>query len=300
VVRIGRETTSAASVLSAADIACYAAKDGGRNRVQVYEKDHGTSRHREMQWVGRIARAVEEDRLELYAQRIVGISSRAGDTPFYELLVRLRDEDGSLVSPGEFIPAAERYNVMVMVDRWVVNRAIELLESCIAQDRRMPLVAVNLSGTSINDEDFLEFVLSRLRDERVAHALCFEITETAAVASLAKATYFMRELKARGCRFSLDDFGSGVSSFLYLKTLPVDFLKIDGHFAAHVAYDVVDRSMVEAIAKIGSAMEVATIAEKVESAEVLQVLKQIGVDYIQGFHLAEPCAIDEIFSCRGS
>jgi diguanylate cyclase (GGDEF)-like protein len=300
VVRIARETTSAASVLSAADIACYAAKDGGRNRVQIYEKDHGTSRHREMQWVGRIARAVEEDRLELYAQRIVGISRKAGDTPFFELMVRLRDEDGSLVPPGEFIPAAERYNVMVMVDRWVVNRAIELLESCITQDRRLPLVAVNLSGTSINDEDFLDFIMSRLRDERVARALCFEITETAAVASLAKATFFMRELKARGCRFSLDDFGSGVSSFLYLKTLPVDFLKIDGHFAKHVAYDVVDRSMVEAIAKIGSAMEVATIAEKVESAEVLQVLKQIGVDYIQGFHLAEPCAIDEIFSCRGS
>jgi EAL domain-containing protein (putative c-di-GMP-specific phosphodiesterase class I) len=300
VVRIARETTSAASVLSAADIACYAAKDGGRNRVQIYEKDHGTSRHREMQWVGRIARAVEEGRLELYAQRIVGISRKAGDTPFFELMVRLRDEDGSLVPPGEFIPAAERYNVMVMVDRWVVNRAIELLESCIAQDRRLPLVAVNLSGTSINDEDFLDFVLSRVRDDRVARALCFEITETAAVASLAKATFFMRELKARGCRFSLDDFGSGVSSFLYLKTLPVDFLKIDGHFAKHVAYDVVDRSMVEAIAKIGSAMEVATIAEKVESAEVLQVLKQIGVDYIQGFHLAEPCAVEEVFSCRGS
>jgi diguanylate cyclase (GGDEF)-like protein/PAS domain S-box-containing protein len=300
VVRIGRETTSAASVLSAADIACYAAKDGGRNRVQVYEKDHGTSRHREMQWVGRIARAVEEGRLELYAQRIVGISRKAGSTPFFELMVRLRDEDGSLVPPGEFIPAAERYNVMVMVDRWVVNRAIELLESCVAQERRLPLVAVNLSGTSINDEDFLEFVLSRLRDERVARALCFEITETAAVASLAKATFFMRELKARGCRFSLDDFGSGVSSFLYLKTLPVDFLKIDGHFAAAVASDPVDRSMVEAIAKIGGAMDVATIAEKVESAEVLQVLKQIGVDYIQGFHLAEPCAIEDVFSCQGS
>jgi len=253
-----------------------------------------------MQWVGRIARAVEEGRLELYAQRIVGISRKASGTPFFELMVRLRDEDGSLVPPGEFIPAAERYNVMVMVDRWVVNRAIELLESCIAQDRRLPLVAVNLSGTSINDEDFLEFVLSRLRDERVARALCFEITETAAVASLAKATFFMRELKARGCRFSLDDFGSGVSSFLYLKTLPVDFLKIDGHFAAAVASDVVDRSMVEAIAKIGSAMDVATIAEKVESAEVLQVLKQIGVDYIQGFHLAEPCAIEDVFSCHGS
>jgi diguanylate cyclase (GGDEF)-like protein/PAS domain S-box-containing protein len=296
VVRIARETTSAASVLSAADIACYAAKDGGRNRVQVYEKDHGTSRHREMQWVGRIARAVEDGRLDLYAQRIVGISAKTGDTPFYELMVRLRDEDGSLVPPDEFIPAAERYNVMVMVDRWVVNRAIELLEACIAQGRRVPLVAVNLSGTSINDEDFLEYVMSRLRDERVARALCFEITETAAVASLSKATFFMRELKARGCRFSLDDFGSGVSSFVYLKTLPVDFLKIAGNFAAAVASDVVDRTMVEAIAKIGAAMQVATIAEKVESAEVLQVLKQIGVDYIQGFHLAEPCAIEELFA----
>jgi diguanylate cyclase (GGDEF)-like protein/PAS domain S-box-containing protein len=297
VVRIARDTTSAASVLSAADIACYAAKDGGRNRVQIYERDHGTNRHREMQWVGRIARAVEDGRLELYAQRIVGISGNRGDTPFFEIMVRLRDEDGTLVPPNEFIPAAERYNVMVMVDRWVVGRAIELLSACVKQGRRLPLLAVNLSGTSINDEDFLEFVLSRLHDEQVARALCFEITETAAVASLSKATYFMRELKARGCRFSLDDFGSGVSSFTYLKTLPVDFLKIDGHFAAHVATDVVDRSMVEAIAKIGSAMQVATIAEKVESAEVLQVLKQIGVDYIQGFHLAEPCAIEDVFSC---
>ncbi len=298
VVRIGRETASAASVLSAADIACYAAKDGGRNRVQVYERDSGTNRHREMQWVGRIARAVEEGRLELYAQRIVGIRNAAQETPFFELMVRLRDEDGTLVPPNEFIPAAERYNVMVMVDRWVVNRAIELLRDCLVQGRRMPLVAVNLSGTSINDEDFLEFVLTRLGDEQVARSLCFEITETAAVASLAKATYFMRELKARGCSFSLDDFGSGVSSFVYLKTLPVDFLKIDGQFAAQVTHDPVDRSMVEAIAKIGRAMNIATIAEKVESAAVLAALKDIGVDYIQGFHLAEPCAIEDVFGTQ--
>jgi EAL domain-containing protein (putative c-di-GMP-specific phosphodiesterase class I) len=250
-----------------------------------------------MQWVGRIARAVEDGRLELYAQRIVGINPAAGDQPFYELMVRLRDEDGTLVPPNEFIPAAERYNVMVMVDRWVVNRAIELLERCAKRTDRLPLLAVNLSGTSINDEDFLEFILTRLGNEQVARALCFEITETAAVASLSKATFFMRELKARGCRFSLDDFGSGVSSFVYLKTLPVDFLKIDGHFAANVASDAVDRSMVEAIAKIGRAMQVATIAEKVESAEVLTVLKAIGVDYIQGFHLAEPCAIEEVIDC---
>jgi Amt family ammonium transporter len=209
--------------------------------------------------------------------------------------VRLRDEDGTLVPPDEFIPAAERYNVMVMVDRWVVNRAIEMLEASLRTTASLPLLFVNLSGTSINDEDFLEFVLTRLTSEQVARALCFEITETAAVASLAKATFLMSELKARGCRFALDDFGSGVSSFVYLKTLPVDFLKIDGQFAAHVATDAVDRSMVEAIAKIGRAMEVATIAEKVESAEVLAVLKNIGVDYVQGFHLAEPCAIDEVF-----
>jgi EAL domain-containing protein (putative c-di-GMP-specific phosphodiesterase class I) len=157
------------------------------------------------------------------------------------------------------------------------------------------LMAVNLSGTSINDEDFLEFILARLREDAVARALCFEITETAAVASLSKATHFMRELKLRGCRFSLDDFGSGVSSFVYLKTLPVDFLKIDGQFATHVATDPVDRSMVEAIAKIGRAMRVATIAEKVETQAVLETLREIGVDYIQGFHLSEPVAIEEIF-----
>jgi EAL domain-containing protein (putative c-di-GMP-specific phosphodiesterase class I) len=256
-----------------------------------------------MQWVGRIARAVEDGRLELFAQRIFptaasrgdGVSGTAAEPPFYELMVRLRDEDGTLVPPNEFIPAAERYNVMVMVDRWVVNRAIELLEACSRTTDRLPLLAVNLSGTSINDEDFLDFVMTRLTSEQVARALCFEITETAAVASLAKATFLMRELKARGCRFALDDFGSGVSSFVYLKTLPVDFLKIDGQFAAHVATDAVDRSRVEAIAKIGRAMEVATIAEKVENAEVLTVLKNIGVDYIQGFHLAEPCTIDEVF-----
>jgi diguanylate cyclase (GGDEF)-like protein len=296
VVRIGRDTASAAAVLSAADIACYAAKDGGRNRVQVYERGHGTNRHREMQWVGRIARAVEDGRLELYAQRIAGISQGAISAPFFELMVRLRDEDGTLVPPDEFIPAAERYNVMVMVDRWVVDHAIGRLEDCVRRGRRLPLLAVNLSGTSINDEDFLDFVLTRLGNEQVARSLCFEITETAAVASLAKATHFMKELKAHGCRFALDDFGSGVSSFLYLKTLPVDFLKIDGQFAAHVTTDPVDRSMVEAITKIGRAMQVATIAEKVETEDVLAVLKEIGVDYIQGFHLSEPCAIEDVFT----
>ncbi len=296
VVRIARDTASAAAVLSAADIACYAAKDGGRNRVQVYERGHGTNRHREMQWVGRIARAVEEGRLELYAQRIVGISPGTVGNPFFELMVRLRDEDGTLVSPDQFIPAAERYNVMVMVDRWVINRAIGLLEDCVQQGKPLPLMAVNLSGTSINDLDFLDFVMTRLGNDQVARALCFEITETAAVASLAKATHFMRELKARGCRFALDDFGSGVSSFLYLKTLPVDFLKIDGQFATLVATDPVARSMVEAITKVGRTMQVATIAEKVESAEVLAVLQEIGVDYYQGFHLAEPCAIEELFT----
>src|SRR5262249_40384674 len=155
---------------------------------------HGTNRHREMQWVGRIARAVEDGRLELFAQQIVSVAPKPSDPPFYELMVRLRDEDGTLVPPSEFIPAAERYNGMVMVDRWVVNRAIELLESCLGATARLPLLAVNLSGTSINDEDFLEFVMTRLGSEQVARALCFEITETAAVASLAKATFLMREL----------------------------------------------------------------------------------------------------------
>ena len=213
---------------------------------------------------------------------------------FHELTVRLRDDDGQLVPPSEFIPAAERYNVMSIIDRWVVTRAVELLTERLNSGAPLPLLAVNLSGTSLNEQSFAEFVLQNVGESQVAKALCFEITETAAVTSLSNAIYFMRELKGRGCKFSLDDFGTGLSSFMYLKTLPVDFLKIDGQFISHIADDPVDRSMVEAISKVGRALGISTVAECVESEAVLDELKRIGVDFAQGFFVAAPLPIAQL------
>jgi diguanylate cyclase (GGDEF)-like protein/PAS domain S-box-containing protein len=296
VVQIKSDTDSVASVMSAADIACYAAKDEGRNRIHVYEQDgeDGVShRHREMHWVARVTRAAEENRLELFYQPIVPIGA-PGSEGFHELTVRLRDDDGKLVPPSEFIPAAERYNVMSVIDRWVVLRAVELLRARRSSGRPLPMLAVNLSGTSLNEQSFAEFVLQNVGEPAIAKALCFEITETAAVTNLSNAIYFMRELKARGCKFSLDDFGTGLSSFMYLKTLPVDFLKIDGQFISQVAQDPVDRSMVEAISKVGRALGIATIAECVENQPVLDELQRIGVDFAQGFFIADPRPIAEL------
>jgi diguanylate cyclase (GGDEF)-like protein/PAS domain S-box-containing protein len=289
VVQITEDTQNVASVMSAADIACYAAKDEGRNRIHVYEAD-GVSRHREMHWVARVTRAAEENRLELFFQPIIAIGSEAAPN-FHELTVRLRDDDGRLVPPSEFIPAAERYNVMSIIDRWVVLRAMELLKDRRSREEPLPLLAVNLSGTSLNEQSFVDFVMQNVGEPAIAAALCFEITETAAVTSLSNATYFMRELKARGCKFSLDDFGTGLSSFMYLKTLPVDFLKIDGQFISHIAHDPVDRSMVEAISKVGRALGIATVAECVETQAVLDELKRIGVDFAQGYYMANPLPI---------
>jgi EAL domain-containing protein (putative c-di-GMP-specific phosphodiesterase class I) len=208
--------------------------------------------------------------------------------------VRLRDERGQIVPPGEFIPAAERFGAMSVIDRWVVENTVALLKRCGSSAATRPLLAVNLSGTSLNDQSFLDFVLGFVGENDLGRSLCFEITETAAVSNLANAVYFMRELKARGCRFSLDDFGSGLSSFMYLKTLPVDFLKIEGQFVANIATDTVDRSMVEAICQVGRALGVSTIAERVETRAVLEELEQIGLDFAQGFFIARPSPVSQL------
>jgi diguanylate cyclase (GGDEF)-like protein/PAS domain S-box-containing protein len=293
IVQIRAETENVASVMSAADIACYAAKDAGRNRIHLYGAEGVSHRHREMHWVSRVTRAAEDDRLELYFQPIVALSG-APTRAFHELTVRLRDDTGELVAPTEFIPAAERYNVMSAIDRWVVERALELLRERQRAGRPLPLLAVNLSGTSLNEQSFVDFVLQSVGEPELAQALCFEITETAAVTSLANARFLMSELKVRGCKFSLDDFGTGVSSFVYLKSLPVDFLKIDGQFISHITQDVVNRSMVEAISNVGRALGIATVAECVESEAVLAELKRIGVNYAQGFHLALPLPVAQL------
>jgi diguanylate cyclase (GGDEF)-like protein/PAS domain S-box-containing protein len=293
IVQIRAATENVANVMSAADIACYAAKDAGRNRIHVYEADGVSDRHREMHWVARVTRAAENNRLELFFQPIVPLRTHGG-RGFYELTVRLRDDNGELVPPSEFIPAAERYNVMSVLDRWVVGQAIELLSERQRRGQPLPLLAVNLSGTSLNEQSFVDFVLHSVGEPAIAGALCFEITETAAVTSLSNARYLMGELKRRGCKFALDDFGTGVSSFVYLKTLPVDFLKIDGQFISHIALDPVNRSMVEAIGKVGSALGIATVAECVETEAVLAELRRIGVDFAQGIYLAHPLPIAQL------
>jgi EAL domain-containing protein (putative c-di-GMP-specific phosphodiesterase class I) len=211
--------------------------------------------------------------------------------PFYELLVRLRGDDGELVLPGEFIPAAERYNIIGAIDRWVVERAVATLREIIAAGREPPLLSVNLSGNSICERSFLDLLLTLVEDPAIGRCLCFEVGESAVIASLPQAVLFMQELRKRGCRFALDDFGSSLSSFHYLKSLPVDFLKVDGQLFGGATPDPVDSSMVEAISKVAAALGIATIAERVESASALERLKQLGINFAQGHHLARPEAL---------
>lgn len=298
-VALGGKIQTAAEAMSAADVACFAAKDGGRNRVHVYEFDDGkgeaSERHQEMLWVSRITRALEDERFVLYFQPIVPIGANKDRRGHFELLLRMLDEKGQVVTPDSFIPAAERYNLMPMLDRWVIRQTLSKLAD---RDIASPpgigyTVAVNLSGTSLNDPAFLSDVV----DELSAHnlppgSLCFEITETAAIANLGSVAHFMAQLKAQGCKFALDDFGSGLSSFAYLKSLPVDFLKIDGHFITNVAENKVDQSMVDAITRVGEAMGIKTIAERVESREILDKLSDLGVHYAQGFYISRPESVE--------
>ncbi len=297
IVEINSTSESITNLMSAADVACYAAKDSGRNRVHRYEHGAAPERHREMQWVSRLTRACEENRLELYYQPIVPIGANRDSRGHYELLLRMRGENGQLVQPAEFIPAAERYNIMPMIDRWVVSQALGALAHYRGDGdfRTGYTLAINLSGTSLNDDRFLEFLINELQTHDLSPgAVCFEITETAAISNLPNVVHFMREFRARGCQFSLDDFGSGLSSFMYLKNLPVDYLKIDGQFIQNVTTDHVDRSMVEAITQVGHAMGIKTIAERVESAEVLACLADIGVEYAQGIYIAVPESVESL------
>ncbi len=297
IVEMNSDSESIASVMSAADVACYAAKDSGRNRVHTYQSGAAPERHREMQWVSKLTRAVEENRLELYYQPIVPIGANRDPRGHYELLVRMRGENGELIMPAEFIPAAERYNVMSIIDRWVVSQALGTLAHyrTDGDHRHAYTISINLSGTSLNDDRFLEFLISELQGYDLSPgAVCFEITETAAISNLPNVVHFMKEFRARGCQFSLDDFGSGLSSFMYLKNLPVDYLKIDGQFIQNVTTDRVDRCMVEAITQIGHAMGIKTIAERVESAEVLACLADIGVEYAQGIYIAVPESVEAL------
>ena len=293
VVLVTSENADVAGLMSSADVACYSAKDMGRNQVHFYRDSDASMRHEEMKWVSRITSAVEEDRLELFFQPIIGIGKKDTDRRrHYELLLRMRDENGDLVGPDQFIPAAERYNLMSTLDRWVIHEALSELADRSECGQAKYTIAINLSGTSLSEDRFLEFVIDELEKQQLPEgAICFEITETAAISNLARVVHFMQALKKLGCKFSLDDFGSGLSSFTYLKNLPVDYLKIDGHFISNVAEDSVDESMVKAIHEVGSAMGIETIAERVETKKVLEKLGALGVEFAQGYYIARPASV---------
>ncbi len=298
-VAIDREAGNLADVLSAADSACYVAKDHGRNRLHLYQADDlaVAQRHGEMQWVQRIQRSLATDRFCLYAQPIVpiGAETKARHRQHFEVLVRMVDEDGALVPPMAFIPAAERYQLMPALDRWVIAAAFRALQRAgLAALHGGCAFNVNLSGQSLGDEQFLDFVVGEFETHGIEPAsITFEITETAAIANLSGAVHFMTTLKGMGCRFALDDFGSGLSSFGYLQNLPVDFIKIDGHFVKDVTTNPLNRAMIVAINNIGHVMGLDTIAEFVESEAILEHMRDCGVDFAQGHALAEPMPLPQ-------
>ena len=296
VVGVSEQTADLAEVYSAADVACYAAKDAGRNRVHVYQPgDRELERRRgEMRWVARIHQAIDEDRFILYCQALEPLHGEGDEPPHYEVLLRICDDNGREVPPMAFIPAAERYNLMPLIDRWVVERVLGVVAAGQARDREA-VWAINISGQSLGDAQLLEYLLEAIGGAGLdGNRLCFEITETAAIANLRRATRFMERLRALGCQFALDDFGSGLSSFAYLKNLEVDYLKIDGSFVRDMCSDPVDYAMVEAISNVGHIMGIRTIAEFVESEEVRLALMEMGVDFAQGYGISPPRRFDEV------
>lgn len=300
VVPINGSSLDAADVLSLADSACYAAKDAGRNRVQVFNRDSAelVRRQGEMEWVARLNQAFEEGLFCLAFQRIVPIRKLQSTTVrHYELLLRIREKCGRLVTPGAFLPAAERYHLSTRVDRWVVENAFAWLGRHEEFRDGMSLCTINLSGHSMGDPGLYELIAQGTdQHPGLAEKLCFEVTETAAIANLDHAVRFIQSLKRIGVRFALDDFGSGLSSFGYLKTLPVDFLKIDGMFIENIASDPVSRAIVRSINEVAKSMGMRTIAEFVDKPESLRILRKIGVDYAQGYWIGRPRPIEELLA----
>ena len=294
-VAISETTSSLTELLKQADAACYMAKDLGRNRVHVYQPEDTqiAQRHGEMQWVTRINHALEENRFTLYAQNIVPLNKSTDKK--YELLLRMVDENGIIISPGAFIRAAEQYDLMHKLDTWVVENALAKMAAHPAFVDQIQFISINLSGQSITSDNFLSSVITQIKELGIdANKICFEVTETAAISNLRAASNFIASLRELGCHFALDDFGSGLSSFGYLKNLPVDYLKIDGMFVKDIVEDPIDYAMVRSINNIGHVMGMKTIAEFVESHEIKGRLEKIGVDYAQGYALGRPQAFDDI------
>jgi diguanylate cyclase (GGDEF)-like protein/PAS domain S-box-containing protein len=282
---------SRSELLRVADSSCYVAKEAGRNRVHVHDETDTAvaTRNDELDWFSRLQKALTEDRFVLYVQRIASIQQGGAQHESAEVLIRLRDDDGNIVAPIAFIPAAERYGLMPSIDRWVISNAFRMHAGFARQYKRPVRFSINLSGASMADPSLVAFVRTQLKKHRVAPELiCFEITETAAVASFDVAVQMINSLRELGCRFALDDFGAGMSSFAYLKRLPVDYIKIDGAFVKDMEKDAVDFAMVEAIHNVAHRMGLRTVAEFVQNDTTIEMLRGLGVDYVQGWGVEKP------------
>ena len=301
-VTIDGTSVNVSGVLAMADATCHEAKDKGRDRVQVYhpQDDRAGEQSGEMQMVSQINQAFDLGNFRLYRQKIIALGADNADEPHYEILVRMLDRAGNLIPPGGFMPAAERYNLLSSIERWVISSLVEFVHQqyesgAIPHEKTAftgAFYAVNLSGVSINDASFTDFVRQLLARFKLPRGLlCFEVTETTAISNLTKAAQLMRDLKAMGCRFALDDFGIGMSSFAYLKYLPVDYIKIDGVFIRDMAADPMDHAIVEAINRIAHILGLKTVAEFVENEATLERLRTLKVDYAQGYFIAKPEAL---------
>jgi len=294
---VNRDAEGIVGVMAAAEIACKAAKDNGRDRIEVFEEDNTTlvRRSEEIEWIGRVQEALRDDQFVLYCQPVMPLLD-AAEAPHFEILIRLLDANGDIIAPVAFLPAAERYQLMPLVDRWVIHNSLKVLGDCwktiAAED---PVFCINLSGQSFANPGFQSFIIDEIRESGVPPKnVCFEVTETVAISHIDDAVTFMTALKKFGCSFSLDDFGAGLSSFGYLKVLPVDYLKIDGSFVREITTDEISHSMVDAISRIGKTMGLAIIAEFVEDDETQTLLRAIGVDYAQGYGVGRPAPLDDI------
>ncbi|GMR01182.1 MAG: hypothetical protein BMS9Abin19_0543 [Gammaproteobacteria bacterium] len=294
IIGINKNSFDIIDVLAAVDDACYKAKELGRNRIQIYEDDIDDMerRHGEAKWVMRLQQALDKDEFVLYYQPIVSLKGKE-DKLYFEVLLRMVDEMGNIIPPTSFISAAERFNFMSKIDRWVIRNAFK---SYSVLEKQFPVtLSINISGASFADDDFADYIKEELHISDVRpENIIFEITETAAISSLGKASRLIDSLKEIGCKFALDDFGSGLSSFGYLKNLPVDYLKIDGSFVQDMINDRSDFDMVKAMNQISHTMGKKTIAEYVESEQIRSALEKIGVDYAQGFGLGKPVPLEYI------
>lgn len=289
-VPINESSDDASEMMMAADAACYAAKRRGRSRIHIYESDDQelVKYRSEAQWIRKIEEALENDRFRLYVQPIIPMHPET-EAPHCEVLLRLLADNGDVISPGLFLPAAERYHLVTKIDYWVINATLRHLADNLTERTKSHIYSINLSGASINDDSLVEFIRGQFELYPVpTEMICFEVTETVAIANLNRANEVIQSIRAMGCRIALDDFGTGMSSFSYLKYLPVDYLKIDGSFIKDIVDDPIDFAMVETMNRIGHVMGVKTVAEYVSNEEILAKIKHIGIDYGQGFGLALP------------